>query len=128
MIIPQGWAAQTEVASPISHLLLQKKIHPITLHLELPSVVCRTLTQPHKREVPIIYFKDKYFNLQDLSDNGFLHFSLADGTTATPQTLMNYSLNGKAYPLAQSVSADSSSVKSPGVYKIIYAKNNGIIV
>ena len=75
----------------------------------------------------VIYFKDKYFNGQDLSDNGFLNFSLADGTNATPQTLMNYSLNGKIYPLAQSIFADSSSVKNSGVYKIIYAKNNGII-
>ena len=41
--------------------------------------------------------------------------------------MINYSSNGKVYPIAQSVIADSSMVKSTGVYKIIYAKNYGII-
>ena len=74
-----------------------------------------------------INFKNKYFYGQDLSDNGFGSFSLSDGTYKVPQTMINYSSNGKVFPIAQSVVADSSMVKSTGVYKIIYAKNYGII-
>lgn len=72
-------------------------------------------------------FYNNYFYGQDLGDNGFSNFSISGSEIITPQTFTNYAFNRIVYPIVQIVSGDSSITKIPGVYKIIYAKNHGII-
>lgn len=74
-----------------------------------------------------IYFTDQIFTLYDLNTEGFGSFTAPNGSNALPRTMLNYSLNGIIYPVAQSITTDSTSIKKSGVYKITYAKNNGII-
>ncbi len=74
-----------------------------------------------------INFYNNYFYGQDLGDNGFSSFSISGSEIITPQTFTNYAFNRVVYPIVQIVTGDSAIVKIPGVYKIIYAKNYGII-
>ena len=79
-----------------------------------------------KRSASLTFGNVVFFG-QDLGDNGFASFTVAQ-LPVTPQTITNYALGGKIYPLAQSVYSDSAFAKKSGVYKIIYAKNYGIIL
>ncbi len=79
-----------------------------------------------KRSAAITFGRTTFFG-QDLGDNGFAGFSIGLWNIS-PKTITNYALNGKIYPLAQSVYSDSAFTKKSGVYKITYAKNYGIIL
>ncbi|MBC7867246.1 MAG: hypothetical protein H7X88_06915 [Gloeobacteraceae cyanobacterium ES-bin-316] len=72
-------------------------------------------------------FYKKFFSGQNLGEGGFSNFSVLTEYNIIPQTFTNYSLNGILYPIVQSASTDTSLDNSAGVYKIIYAKNYGII-
>ena len=80
-------------------------------------------------------FSTNSFQGQNFTDGGFSNFLIYYGGQESPmfcnavaQTLYNYSQNGITYPLVQSVTNDSAVYKNtPGVYKVIYAKNAGII-
>ncbi len=72
-------------------------------------------------------FKNRFFTGQDLQENGFASFMLPEGVYRTPVSLNNFLLNGKIYPIAQYVLSDTAQNNAPGAYKIIYAKNYGII-
>lgn len=69
-----------------------------------------------------IYFTDQIFTLYDLNTEGFGSFTAPNGSNALPKTMLNYSLNGIIYPVAQSITIDSISIKKFGVYKITYPK------
>jgi hypothetical protein len=81
----------------------------------------------------LFYFSNNGFFGQNLTDNGFSGFTLYYGVESAifnvlPQTLYNYSSNGIIYPLAQSITNDSVVNNNiSGVYKVIYAKNAGIV-
>lgn len=74
-----------------------------------------------------IQFYRKIFTGQNLSQSGFNSFSVLSEFNIVPQNFTNYSLNGTTYPAVQSIRADTSTNHSPGVYKILIAKNYGII-
>ena len=79
-----------------------------------------------KRSTSITFGRTTFYG-EDLGDNGFAGFTVGQWNV-TPQTITNFALNGKIYPLAQSVNSDSAFAKKSGVYKITYAKNYGIIL
>jgi hypothetical protein len=72
------------------------------------------------------------FQGSNFTDSGFnnarIYYLNAASEIVTPQFLQDYSLNGTIYHQAQSILADTSVQKVlTGVYKIIYAKNAGLI-
>jgi hypothetical protein len=73
-----------------------------------------------------------YFEGRELTDTGFLYYSVSNTgyyiNNRTPQTLHNYLIGGTTYPLAQVFINDTAIVNNAvGTYKIIVAKNAGVI-
>jgi hypothetical protein len=74
-----------------------------------------------------IYFKNRYFSIQDFRETGATSFTMPNGNAGNIKSFTNYLFNGSIYPIVQSVEADTTNDKNSGVYKIIYAKKFGII-
>lgn len=74
-----------------------------------------------------IYFTDQIFTLYHLNIEDFGSFTAPNCCTALPQTMRNYSLKRYNLSCCQSITIDYTGIKKFGVYKITYAKNNGII-
>jgi hypothetical protein len=74
-----------------------------------------------------IYFKNRYFSIQDFRETGATNFTMPNGNAGNIKSFTNYSFNGSIYPIVQSIEADTTNDKNSGVYKILYAKKIGII-
>ncbi len=77
------------------------------------------------RSVSITLHQQSFYG-NGLSDLGFNTF-LFGGVTGVAQNFTNYILNGRTYPIAQSFSTDSLPAGKNVIYKMTFAKNNGII-
>lgn len=74
-----------------------------------------------------IYFKGNEFICKEPGSSGFTQFSTSSEAAVTFQNLANYQLNGNTYPVVQVITADTATSNFTGVYKMILAKNYGII-
>jgi hypothetical protein len=76
-----------------------------------------------------IYLYQNNISGVGITENGFdkVSFSDGDGINASVQNFSNYNVAGNSYSTVQVISRDTFVNKKAGVYKIIFAKNYGII-